>query len=136
MRKLLILIIGLALFFSNIAYGHGTRTTTLGGLYTTDIDGTSLHGIGVEWFRNYTFGTQAVYNDSGSTTATSGMLDVRMYQYGKTLAINVGTVSANGTFTVEVNEFIGTTSSSVLFNTYNYTIATTQRIPLTDYSSI
>ena len=133
MRKLLILIIGLALFSSNITYGYGTRTTPLGGLYTRDIDGTSLRGIGVELFRGYRFGTQAVYNDSGSTTATDGRLDVREYQYGKTLAIKVDSVATGGTYTVVVNEFIGTESSSVVFNTYNYTATGTTRIPLTDY---
>ena len=61
MRKLLILItavIGLTLFLSSVANAGGTRTTPLGGLHTTDIDG-MVRGLGVEWFRGYTFGTQA-----------------------------------------------------------------------------
>ena len=132
MKKLLILIFSLMLFSTGIASGAGTRTTALGGLHTTDIDG-MVRGVGVEWFRGYTFGTQAVYNDSGSTTATDGRLDVSEYQYGKTLAIKVDSVATGGTYTVEVNEFIGTSSSSVLFNTYNYTATGTTRISLTDY---
>jgi len=135
MKKIIVLIIGLVLSVNSITYGYGTRTTSLGGLYETDLETGSLKGIGIEWFRNYKFGTQTVYNDVGSTSATDGMLDVRGYQYGKTIAVNVGTVTAGGTLTVTVNEFIGTSSSSVVFNAYNYTGvgSGTTRIPLTDY---
>lgn len=116
------------IFYSNIC-----RASPANGLTINTIDNEFVRGVRVEFFSGYTFGTQAVYNESGSTSATSGMLYVEPYLNGKTLGVIVSEIASNGTFTVVVNEFIGTESSSVIFNTYNYVATGTARIPLTDY---
>lgn len=128
MRKLLFGLL-LALSLSTAAYG---RSWTENGIAITGIETGALSGISAEFFSNYNFGTQAVYNESGSTTATSGMVEFASVSK-KSVAVNVVSITA-GTLTVHVNFFVGTASISSVGLTYTTSAAATYVADLPEYA--
>lgn len=128
MKKLLLGLL-LALCLSTVAEG---RSWTENGVAVTGIETATLSGISAEFFSNYDFGTQAVYNESGSTTATSGMVEFAGVTK-KSVAINVVSIDA-GTVTIHVNFFVGTASLSSVGLTYATSAAATYVADLPEYA--
>lgn len=97
------------LIFLPVLKIHAEGTQTINGIPLSFEDRGNLKVMIAEFFTGYTFGATAVYNESGSTTATSGMVNVGQYDI-KSIGIRTGTYTADGTLTVHINEFIGTSS--------------------------
>jgi hypothetical protein len=108
------------------------KTWTENGVSVTRIDRPTVYGVSAEFFSNYDFGTQAVYNESGSTTATSGMVDFGECMQ-KTVGIVVDSIDA-GTLTIHVNFFTGTASVSSVGLTYATSAVATYVADLPEYA--
>lgn len=108
-------------------------TRTINGIPVTDVDYGPTKGITAEFFTAYTLTTTKVYNESGSTSATSGMVDVSIYPL-KTIGFRLTDISGGGTATFNVNEFIGTTTHSIKALTLSIgSTATEYSIPISEY---
>jgi hypothetical protein len=129
MKKLSCLLF-LLLLFVKPCFAAGTQTVN--GIPLEDVDYTTVSGIRALHFTSHVFGAiTAVYNESGSSTSTSGMVDVSKYPL-KTVAVRVETVVGDGTLTVHINEFVGTTTFPSVGVTLNLGTGTTV-VPIQEY---
>lgn len=132
MKKIfLVLFVFLCIALCNTTWATGTRTVN--NIPLEDIDFGNIKGIRALHFTGYTFDTTEVYNESGGTLTTDGMVDVGKYPI-KSLGIRLTNISGGGTLTVKINEFIGTTTFP--FTAATVTIATTSShttLPITEY---
>lgn len=128
MRKLFLFL--LFLFLAVPVYAAGTGTEN--GIPYIRLDVASLKGKSAAYFTDYTFGTQAVYNESGSTTATSGMVDFSDYTT-KAIGVSVTNISGAGTLTLNINGYVGTTGTSCIISTLTYATTTTYCAAIAPY---
>lgn len=129
MKKILLFFF--LLFFAFIPKTFSAGTQTVNGIPLEIIDFENVKGIRASFFTDYIFGTQAVYNESGSTSATSGIIAVGKYPI-KSLGVKIGTITGEGTLTIHINEFIGTDTFSFA-TTLTYGTVTTDSIPIQEY---
>jgi hypothetical protein len=130
MRKYLLLLLFLLFpVITEIADASGTYTVH--GIPLEEMSVENIEGIRANHFTGYTFGTTAVYNEAGGTSTADGMVDVRKYPL-KTVVVKVSTVVGDGTLTVHVNTFVGTTTFSGIAVTLNVGTGTTV-VPITEY---
>lgn len=131
MKKILLLLFFLCLFVRSPIFASGTQTVN--GIPLEDIDYGNAKGVRALHFTGYTFGTTAVYNESGATSTTSGMVAVGQYT-DKSVGIRLTNISGGGTLTVKINEYIGTTTFPFEAVTINLgTTSTHYAIPISEY---
>jgi len=109
MKKLLLLALLLFALPVNV-YAFGTQTVN--GIPTEVVDFGTVKGLRAEFFSSYDATTTEVYNEAGSTTATSGMINVAPYTL-KSIGLRVSNKSfadGAGTVTFTFKEFIGTST--------------------------
>lgn len=109
--------------FINSCFAIGTYTDQRSGVTVEEIDSGHWFGKKVVWFDGYSFGTQTVTNNNGSTTI--GLLEVANLGSRIGVHVDVSSVPANGTLTLNVRGALGTTGSSAILTTRTYGAATT-----------
>jgi len=129
MKKLFLAFLFVFLLPFAVVFAEGTQT--INGIPLSFQDRGNLKVMVAEFFTNYVFGTTPVYNESGSTTANSGLVDVGQYTL-KTIGIRTGTYTAGGTLTVTLREYIGTSTFSSGTVTLNLG-TTTYSFPISEY---
>lgn len=98
------------LLFLTSIYAVGTQTVN--GIPTYDVDFGMIKGVRAEYFSSYVATTTEVYNEEGSTTATSGQINVSPYTL-KSMGFRVSDKSFSdgaGTVTFTIRQFIGTST--------------------------
>lgn len=111
---------------------HAGGTVTVNGIPLEYVEYGKVSGLKATPFSQYPFETTKVFNESAQTGTTSGLIEVSDYTL-KTIGIRTTSNVGEGTLTVNVNFFVGTTSYSSGSVTINVYGTATYILPLTEY---